>query len=59
MEMETWEYFCRRRTAMREEGTQIISVISSQLDAITGSSLGKRVFKLPKPLHYNSQTPTL
>ncbi|TYG73168.1 hypothetical protein ES288_D04G079300v1 [Gossypium darwinii] len=59
MEMETWEYFRTRRTAMKEEGTQIISVISSQLDALTGSSLGKRVFKLPKPLHYNSQTPTL
>ena len=53
MEMDTREYFSRRRTAMKKEGTQIISVISSHMDALTGLSLGRRVFKLPNPLYYN------
>ncbi|XVF24026.1 hypothetical protein REPUB_Repub13aG0091300 [Reevesia pubescens] len=55
MEMDTGEYFSRRRAAMKKEGTQIISVISSQMDALTGSSLGRRVFKLPNPLYYYSE----
>ncbi|XVE69349.1 hypothetical protein DITRI_Ditri09bG0145300 [Diplodiscus trichospermus] len=53
MEMDTRKYFSRQRAAMKKEGTQIISVISSQMDALTGSSLGRRVFKLPNPLYYN------
>ncbi|XWS56669.1 hypothetical protein CRYUN_Cryun09bG0105600 [Craigia yunnanensis] len=53
MEMDTWEYFSRRSAAMKKEGTQIISVISSQMDALTGSFLGRRVFKLPNPLYFN------
>ncbi|XVF83861.1 hypothetical protein PTKIN_Ptkin16aG0527300 [Pterospermum kingtungense] len=55
MEMDTREYFSRQRAAMKKEGTEIISVISSQMDALTGSSLGRRVFKLPNPLYYNSE----
>ncbi|XVE99700.1 hypothetical protein REPUB_Repub03eG0223000 [Reevesia pubescens] len=53
MELDNVEYFSRRRAAMKKEGTEIISVISSQMDALTGSSLGRRVFKLPNPLYYN------
>ncbi|XWS65894.1 hypothetical protein CRYUN_Cryun05aG0152900 [Craigia yunnanensis] len=53
MEMDTCEYFSRRRAAMKKEGTQIISVISSQMDSLTGTFLGRRVFKLPNPLYYN------
>ncbi|KAE8718084.1 LIM domain-containing family protein [Hibiscus syriacus] len=45
--METSEYISRRRRALKEEGNEIISVISSQMDALTGWSLGIRVFKLP------------
>ncbi|XP_022746943.1 uncharacterized protein At2g39920-like isoform X2 [Durio zibethinus] len=53
MEMDTREYFSRRRAAMKKENIEIIGVISSQMDALTGSSLGRRVFKLPNPLYYN------
>ncbi|EOY17908.1 hypothetical protein QUC31_006706 [Theobroma cacao] len=53
MEMDSREYFSRRRAAMEKEGTRILSVISTQMDALTGSSLGRRVFKLPNPLFYN------
>ncbi|XP_039038627.1 uncharacterized protein At2g39920-like [Hibiscus syriacus] len=53
MGMESWEYFSRRRGAIsRKQGNEIVSVISSRMDALTGSSLGKRVFKLPKPWFY-------
>ncbi|GMI69723.1 hypothetical protein like AT2G39920 [Hibiscus trionum] len=53
MGMESWEYFSRRRTAIAmKEGNEIVSVISSRMEALTGSSLGKRVFKLPKPWFY-------
>ncbi|XP_039035994.1 uncharacterized protein At2g39920-like [Hibiscus syriacus] len=47
-ETNTSEYFSRRRKALKEEGKEIISVISSQMDALTCWSLGIRVFKLPK-----------
>ncbi|KAL4388374.1 hypothetical protein GQ457_09G030250 [Hibiscus cannabinus] len=46
-ETETSEYFSRQRKEMKEEGNEIISVISSQMDALTGWSLGIHVFKLP------------
>ncbi|XVE52559.1 hypothetical protein DITRI_Ditri02bG0131500 [Diplodiscus trichospermus] len=53
MEMDTREYFSRQREAMKKQDTQIISVISSQMDALTGPFLGRRVFKLPNPSYYN------
>lgn len=53
MEMETREYFFRRRSEMKEQGNEIKSVISSQMDALMGLSLGIRLFKLPNPLYYN------
>ncbi|PPD73019.1 hypothetical protein GOBAR_DD30073 [Gossypium barbadense] len=53
MEMGTREYFCRRRTEMKEQGNEIMSVISSQMDALMGLSLGIQLFKLPNPLYYN------
>ncbi|XP_022765056.1 uncharacterized protein At2g39920-like isoform X2 [Durio zibethinus] len=55
MKMDTREYFSRRRAAMEKKGTEIVSVISSQMDALTGLSVGRHVFKLPNPLYYYSQ----
>ncbi|GMI80825.1 hypothetical protein like AT2G39920 [Hibiscus trionum] len=46
-ETETSEYFSRQRKALKEEGNEIISVISSEMDALTGWSVGIHVFKLP------------
>ncbi|KAK8999598.1 hypothetical protein V6N11_070757 [Hibiscus sabdariffa] len=46
-ETETSEYFSRQRKELKEEGNEIISVISSQMDALTGWTLGIHVFKLP------------
>ncbi|KAK3031027.1 hypothetical protein RJ639_035058 [Escallonia herrerae] len=43
----------RRRTAIQEEGFRIASVIGSQMEALTGPSLGKRIFKLPNPIYYD------
>ncbi|OMO91877.1 Acid phosphatase (Class B) [Corchorus capsularis] len=56
MKMDTREYFSIRRAAMKEGGTQVISVISSQMDALTGSFPGIRIFKLPNPLYYYSNS---
>lgn len=52
MEIDSHEYFSRRRVAMQKEGFRISSIISSQMDALTGPSLGQCVFKLPSPLYY-------
>ncbi|KAK9019265.1 hypothetical protein V6N11_053791 [Hibiscus sabdariffa] len=46
-ETETSEYFSRQRKELKEQGNEIISVISSQMDALTGWSMGIHVFKLP------------
>ncbi|GAB2299612.1 hypothetical protein Dimus_033674 [Dionaea muscipula] len=45
--MNNYEYFSRRREALETEGFHIVSVISSQMDALIGKNTGKRVFKLP------------
>lgn len=53
MQMDSCEYLSRRRRILQKEGFHIIGLISSQMDALTGQSLGKRVFKLPNPLYYS------
>lgn len=53
MQMNTHEYFSKRRTAMQEEDFRIAGVISSRMDALTGPYLGKRIFKLPNLSFYN------
>ncbi|KAK3024648.1 hypothetical protein RJ639_044264 [Escallonia herrerae] len=53
MQLSTREYLSRRRIAIQEEGFRIASVISSQMEALTGPSLGKRIFKLPNPIYYD------
>uniref|UniRef100_A0A5B6YGZ6 Acid phosphatase 1 n=1 Tax=Davidia involucrata TaxID=16924 RepID=A0A5B6YGZ6_DAVIN len=53
MQMDSREYFSRRRTEMQKEGIRIMSVVSSQMDALSGPCLGKRIFKLPNPFYYN------
>lgn len=50
--MDLPEYFSVGRTILQKEGFRIVAVISSQMDALTGSSLGRRVFKLPNPNFY-------
>ncbi|KAK9283807.1 hypothetical protein L1049_012061 [Liquidambar formosana] len=52
MEMNSREYFSRRRAVMQKEGFRITGIISSQMDALTGPFSGKRVFKLPNPTCY-------
>ncbi|XP_043703203.1 uncharacterized protein At2g39920-like [Telopea speciosissima] len=58
MQMETWEYFSRRRAHLQNQGFRIASVISSQLDALTGPCLGKRNFKLASPIYYRLKEQT-
>ncbi|KAK2983250.1 hypothetical protein RJ640_023370 [Escallonia rubra] len=53
MQLSTREYLSRRRIAIQEEGFRIASVIGSQMEALTGPSLGKRIFKLPNPIYYD------
>ncbi|XP_059666369.1 uncharacterized protein At2g39920 [Cornus florida] len=53
MQMDTFEYFSRRRTELQKEGFRVMTVFSSQMDALTGPCLGKRVFKIPNPIYYN------
>ncbi|KAA8534115.1 hypothetical protein F0562_031692 [Nyssa sinensis] len=53
MQMDSREYFSRRRTEMQNAGFRIRSVVSSQMDALSGPCLGKRIFKLPNPFYYN------
>ncbi|KAF9598529.1 hypothetical protein IFM89_028061 [Coptis chinensis] len=49
---ESWKYLSRRRAELQDFGYRITSVISSNMAALTGPCLGKRVFKLPSPLLY-------
>ncbi|XP_042482098.1 uncharacterized protein At2g39920-like [Macadamia integrifolia] len=58
MQMENWEYFSRRREHLQNQGFRITSVISSQLDALTGPCLGKRNFKLANPIFYRLKEQT-
>ncbi|XP_057981727.1 uncharacterized protein At2g39920 isoform X2 [Malania oleifera] len=56
IQMNSSQYFSRRRAIMQEEGFRIAGTISSQMDALTGPCLGKRIFKLPNPIfYYNSE----
>ncbi|CAK9173600.1 unnamed protein product [Ilex paraguariensis] len=57
MPMDSCEYFTRRRGVMQSEGFHITAVISSQMDALTGPYLGKRIFKFPNPIYYNTGHP--
>lgn len=52
MQMDTHEYFSRQRGVIQKEGFRITAVISGHMDALTGPSLGKRIFKLPNPMYY-------
>ena len=52
MQMNTHEYFSRQRGVIQKEGFRITAVISGHMDALTGPSLGKRIFKLPNPMYY-------
>lgn len=53
IQMDSREYLSRRRTILQKEGFHITGLISNQMNALTGQSLGKRVFKLPNPLYYS------
>ncbi|KAJ9160255.1 hypothetical protein P3X46_025673 [Hevea brasiliensis] len=57
MEMDSREYFLRRRLIMQRKGFRIACVISSQMDALTGPFSGQRIFKLPNPMCYYSNHP--
>lgn len=52
LQMESWEYISRRRVELHNQGFRIASVISSQMDALTGPCLGKQNFKLLNPIFY-------
>lgn len=53
MQKNTREFFSQRREVMQKEGFRIKGIISSQINALTGPYLGKRVFKLPNPFYYS------
>lgn len=53
MQMDSREYFFRRRAELQKQGFRIIGLISTQMDAITGPYLGRHIFKLPNPIYYN------
>lgn len=53
MQMDSREYLSRRRAILQKEGFHITGLISNQMDALIGQSLGKRVFKIPNPLYYS------
>lgn len=53
--MGSSEYFSRRRNILERQGFRIRGVISSQMDALTGPSLGSRVFKIPNPIYFNTE----
>nr|GLL20913.1 uncharacterized protein At2g39920 [Ipomoea trifida] len=55
MQTDTREYFSAQRAALQDAGFRIVAAISSRLDALTGPSPGKRVFKLPNPISVSSQ----
>ncbi|KAK8955922.1 hypothetical protein KSP40_PGU015841 [Platanthera guangdongensis] len=59
IEMESWEYLSSRRVQLQKQQFRIAGLISSQLDAFRGSCLGRRNFKLPYPLFYGLEEPTL
>lgn len=52
LRMESWEYISKRRVALHYQGFRITSVISSQMDALTGPCLGKQNFKFSNPTYY-------
>lgn len=52
LRMESWEYISKRRVALHDQGFRITSVISSQMDALTGPCLGKQNFKFSNPTYY-------
>ncbi|KAJ8631850.1 hypothetical protein MRB53_025173 [Persea americana] len=52
LRMESWEYISKRRVALHNQGFRITSVISSQMDALTGPCLGKQNFKFSNPTYY-------
>ncbi|KAJ8770159.1 hypothetical protein K2173_011494 [Erythroxylum novogranatense] len=52
MHMGSNGYFHRRREVLQKEGFRISCIISSQMDALTGPTLGERIFKLPNPAYY-------
>ncbi|XP_042512414.1 uncharacterized protein At2g39920 [Macadamia integrifolia] len=58
MQMASWEYFSRKREHLQNQSFRIRSVISSQLDALTGPCLGKRNFKLANPIYYRLKDQT-
>ncbi|CAK7325803.1 unnamed protein product [Dovyalis caffra] len=58
MEIDSHEYFTKRRVEVRRAGFRIAGVISSQMDALTDPSLGQRVFKLPNPIYFNLEHQT-
>lgn len=51
MQMDTHEYFSRKRAAIQKEGFQIRAAISSQMDVLTAPCSGERIFKLPNPMY--------
>ncbi|PKI39610.1 uncharacterized protein At2g39920 [Punica granatum] len=50
-QMDSREYFHRKREVLHDTGYRIKGTISSQLDALTGPGSGERVFKIPNPMH--------
>ncbi|XP_043697839.1 uncharacterized protein At2g39920 [Telopea speciosissima] len=52
MQMASWEYLSGKRAHLQNQSFRITSVISSQLDALTGPCIGKRNFKLANPIYY-------
>lgn len=52
MEMDSHEYFSRRRMVMQKEGFRISGMISSQIDVLTGPFSGQHIFKFPNPTYY-------
>lgn len=55
MQMDSHEFLSRRRAIIQKDGFRITGLISSQMDALMGQTLGKRAFKLPNPLYYDFQ----
>ncbi|KAH7657077.1 Acid phosphatase protein [Dioscorea alata] len=55
--MENWKFISERRVRLHNQGVHISSVISSQMDALTGPCLGQRNFKLAHPIHHRTEQP--
>ncbi|KAJ0987856.1 hypothetical protein J5N97_006212 [Dioscorea zingiberensis] len=53
--MENWRFFSERRVRLHNQGIRIVSVISSQMDALIGPCMGQRNFKLANPVHYKME----